>query len=143
MGSLGGTKDINNNDTTNKDNNLMKDETNNLNSVFKNFEFLNEINLSIYTTICFYLFLLKKQIKNKEILQLIKNIENKNSLLEFINKFNFSENFFINNKHYFDLINLIVEKLDKDGDKYVLIKLCFELNCEIMIKAMKFYEGKN
>ena len=143
MGSLGGTKDINNNDTTNKDNNLMKDETNNLNSVFKNFEFLNEINLSIYTTICFYLFLLKKQTKNKEILQLIKNIENKNSLLEFINKFNFSENFFINNKHYFDLINLIVEKLDKDGDKYVLIKLCFELNCEIMIKAMKFYEGKN
>ena len=64
-------------------------------------------------------------------------------MLEFINKFNFSENFFINNKHYFDLINLIVEKLDKDGDKYVLIKLCFELNCEIMIKAMKFYEGKN
>ena len=143
MGTIDETHNINNYDISNKDNNFKKDEINNLNSIFKNFEFLNEIDLSMYTTICFYLFLLKKQMKNKEIFQLIKNIRNNNNIIEFINKFNFSENFFINNKHYFDLIDFIIEKLDKDGDKYELIKLSFELNCELMIKAMKYYGDKN
>ena len=138
--SIDETININN---SNETNDFQKGEMNNLNSIFTNFEFLNEINLSIYTTICFYLFLIKKQLKNKELVQIIKNIENQIDLLEFNNKYNFTENFFLNNKHYFDLINFSNEKLDKDGDKYEIIKLCFELNCIIMIKTMQYYGEKN
>ena len=141
IGSFGENTDVNNTDKTNNDN--KKNEMNNINSIFINFEFLNEINLSAFTISCFYLFLCKKQIKNKETVDIIKKIGNKQEIFEFIQKYNFSENFFINNKHYFDLINFIIEKLDKEGEKYDLIKLCFELNCELMVKSVQFYGDKN
>ena len=141
IGSMGEKDEVDTPDNNNniQDNNFSKDDINNLNSVFINFEFLKDINFSLYTIGFLFLLIYKDKIHNKKMIKIIRNSKNEQKYLDIKDKIIFSEEDFINNKYYIDLINIIIDKLDKDGDNYELIKLCFELYFNIMIKIANFY----
>ena len=137
------TESINNFDIINNiDLNANNDEKNNLNSIFKDFEFIKEINFSTYTLVTLYILIYQDQISSKEMIKIIKNIENNQEQFIKNNNFKLSEDIIINKKPYFDLMNLLIENLDKDSDNYKLIKLYFELGCDVMLKISEFYKNK-
>ena len=129
---------INNNDI-----NPTKNEINNLNLVLKNIEFLKELNLSKQTLSCLYILIFNNNISHKEAVYFLKKIGKNEVLSDFNGKLIISEEDIVNNKHYFHLINILVEKISKDSDNYELIKFCFELGSNIMIKISQFYFKKN
>ena len=82
-------------------------------------------------------------ISHKEAVYFLKKIGKNEVLNDFNGKLIISEEDIVNNKHYFHLINILVEKVSKDSDNYELIKFCFELGSNIMIKISQFYFKKN
>ena len=142
VGEIKEKNNINNNNIDNINNNEInpsKDEINNLNFVLKNIEFLEDIYLSKYTLTSLYILIFSNNISHKEAIYFLKKIGKNIFLSDFNGKLIISEENIINNKHYFNLINILVEKIAKDSDNYELIKLCFELGSNIMIKIAKFY----
>ena len=133
---------IDDNINNNIDNDSTKDEKNYFDLNFKDFAFLKDIDLSGYTFMNLYALMYKKKINNRDILNLIKNVDNKYKPFELNNNFIFWEDDFIQNKHYFHIINMLIEKLDFDGN-YESLKPCFELISILIIKICRFYEINN
>ena len=143
IASMGEKDEADITDNNIQDNNFSKDDLNYLNSVFVNFAFLKDINFSLYTICSLFLLIFKGKINNKKMIKIIRNSKNEQKYLDIKDKIIFPEEDFMNNKHYIDLLNIIIDKLDKDGDNYELIKLCFELYSNIMFKIANFYIKNN
>ena len=150
---LTSSKNIENSNNKNVSDTLGESNENNLqnninifennNSIIgKNYEFLVEINISKYIYSCLYYLIFKNKFKKKEVINLIRRIDTNSIIDKFIDKIKISKSDFISNKYYFDLINIIFEKLGKENNNYELFQFCFELSSAIMKKISEFYAHK-
>ena len=110
--------------------------------ITKNFEFFNNIILSPYLFLSFYLLLFKQKINNKKILKMIKhyNSSRNNDLILNSNDFQII-------KYYIDLISLLIEKIgncEKDCQILLMKKdeffeFCFDIYNGMQINALNYY----